>query len=171
MRRYPLLRHVFSRSNPGALTQGVREAVLLLVLATALAGAHYAWRPPEPVAVPEAWPEGVGRIGMERVALRVARREAILLDARAEAAWRTGRIPGALPFPAADIDAARKRVLPFPADPDALILVYCGQTGCRESLRVAAHLVAHGFRRVFVLEDGFDAWRAAGRAWERSDDA
>ena len=53
-------------------------------------------------------------------------------------------------------------------DLDAEIVVYCGSRLCRSSDRVAAKLLALGYKRVRVYRGGKADWRRAGLPIVRS---
>lgn len=59
-------------------------------------------------------------------------------------------------------DAVRESLSRFPSDRDAPIVLYC-RSG-RMSSSAADTLAALGYRRVYNLQGGFEAWRQAGYA-------
>ncbi|MBQ1443288.1 MAG: sulfurtransferase [Renibacterium sp.] len=83
----------------------------------------------------------------------------LLLDVRSEAAWRQGRIPGAIHLPIADLAARAAEVVP---DKAAAIVVYCWGPGCNGSTRGALILASLGYPRVRELIGGFEYWAREG---------
>jgi rhodanese-related sulfurtransferase len=86
-------------------------------------------------------------------------RGALFLDARPREFWRMSRIPGALPLPSEDFDAA------FPAVEQAVrraqaVVVYCSGYGCEASHLVARRLHERGIG-AGVLDEGLPAWQDA----------
>ena len=73
-----------------------------------------------------------------------------LLDVRTHHEWEIARIEGATLLD----ESAQEIVRNIPAD--AMIVVYCHH-GIR-SLHAADHLLSMGFRNVYNLEGGIDAW-------------
>ncbi|MDR1546765.1 MAG: rhodanese-like domain-containing protein [Deltaproteobacteria bacterium] len=95
----------------------------------------------------------------------LARPSTILLDARAAALFRLGRLPGAKSLPAAE---AAQKVGPFLAAtaPEALIVTYCAESLCPLAGQLAQALRKAGHADVRVFSPGFDAWLDAGRPIE-----
>jgi len=42
------------------------------------------------------------------------------------------------------------------------LLLYCSGFGCTDSFDLGQRLMAEGYQTVYVFEDGFPAWEAAG---------
>jgi membrane protein DedA with SNARE-associated domain/rhodanese-related sulfurtransferase len=85
----------------------------------------------------------------------------VLVDVRSRKLWERERIPGALPFDAADwptADAHPHR--------DATIVVYCDCPAEASAVVVARALRAKGFGQVHPLGGGLEAWRQAGHPLE-----
>jgi len=83
----------------------------------------------------------------------------VVVDARADAAYRDGHIPGAIGFPHRTIDAASTAQLAR----DVTYVVYCDGIGCNASTRGAFKLAELGFS-VKELIGGLDFWRRDGYA-------
>jgi rhodanese-related sulfurtransferase len=84
---------------------------------------------------------------------------ALFLDARPEAFYRMSHIPGSLPLPEDDFDAAFARLEPrLRATLD--IVVYCSGYGCEASQEVARKLKERGIPAV-ILHEGWPAWEEA----------
>lgn len=85
----------------------------------------------------------------------------LVVDVRSEAAWRQGRIPGALHIPNAELAARASALLP---DRTAAVVVYCWGPGCNGSTRGALTLARLGYRQVRELIGGFEYWTREGLA-------
>ena len=85
---------------------------------------------------------------------------ALFLDARPVAVYEMEHIPGALPLPEDDFDAAFKR-LEAQLRSNFNIVVYCSGYGCEASHNVTRELRKHGVAAV-VLNEGWPAWTDAG---------
>lgn len=83
-------------------------------------------------------------------------RRLVALDLRPAAEFGRGHLPGARSLPATEL---RARVADVPRGP--LLVLY---TAASTDDAVAAYhfLRAHGYPRLFVLEQGLAAWRARG---------
>lgn len=81
----------------------------------------------------------------------------IVVDARSDAAYRDGHIPGAIGFPHRAMDAAGTAGLAR----DVTYVVYCDGIGCNASTQGAWKLAALGFS-VKELIGGLDFWRRDG---------
>src|SRR3954452_17634643 len=81
----------------------------------------------------------------------------VLVDSRGEAAWRQGRIDGAIHLPTADIaDHAAEQV---PAGTP--VVVYCWGPGCNGSTRAALAFSVLGYE-VREMIGGFEYWAREG---------
>jgi rhodanese-related sulfurtransferase len=85
----------------------------------------------------------------------------LVIDVRSAAAWRQGRIPGAVHVPSAELAARAGQVAP---DKDARIVVYCWGPGCNGSTRGALTLARLGYTQVRELIGGFEYWAREGLA-------
>ena len=86
---------------------------------------------------------------------------AVVLDARAEAFFGRGRVPGARNVPAeGDGAALPDGVLALPRD--AVLVVYCEGGACQSSLALARKLHDAGFRDIRVFGGGWEEWQGAG---------
>jgi rhodanese-related sulfurtransferase len=86
-------------------------------------------------------------------------RGALFLDARPVDFYRMAHIPGALPLPEEDFDAAFARLEPTLRSRFDII-VYCSGYGCEASHIVARKLKDHGIPAA-VLNEGWPAWQEA----------
>ncbi|MFG0327602.1 MAG: rhodanese-like domain-containing protein [Phycisphaerales bacterium JB037] len=86
------------------------------------------------------------------------------LDARGiGGVYEAGHIAGAVHLPyegIAEWSAAFDEVVNGPTN--IWVVVYCGGGDCDESKNVRVELSKYGFESVFIFEDGYPAWEAAG---------
>jgi rhodanese-related sulfurtransferase len=89
------------------------------------------------------------------------RKEAVIVDARDEAAFAAGHITGAVSLPLGEADG---RLADFAKryPPTTLLVVYCNGYACHDSHDLANKFLASGYPTVFVFEGGFPEWQAAG---------
>jgi rhodanese-related sulfurtransferase len=81
----------------------------------------------------------------------------VLLDSRTDAAWRQGRIPGALHLPTADIPNRAAGLL----DPQVPVVTYCWGPGCNGSTKAALALARLGYY-VKEMLGGVEYWIREG---------
>lgn len=82
----------------------------------------------------------------------------ILVNALAEDAFISKRIPGSINVPTEHADVA-EYVIP---DKDAEIVVYCANAECTASPELARNLEDLGYTNVQDFEDGLEGWKSAG---------
>lgn len=85
----------------------------------------------------------------------------LVIDVRNDAAWRQGRIPGAVHVPNVDLCERAAEVAP---DKSAAIVVHCWGPGCNGSTRAALTLATLGYTHVRELIGGFEYWAREGLA-------
>ena len=85
----------------------------------------------------------------------------VLLDSRGDAAWVSGRIPGARHLPTAQISRAD-------LDPGVPLVTYCWGPGCDGATRAALALARRGLR-VKEMRGGFEYWVREGLPVETDD--
>ena len=81
----------------------------------------------------------------------------VLVDSRGEAAWRQGRIDGAIHLPTADIAVRAAEVVPAGTP----VVVYCWGPGCNGSTRAALAFSILGYE-VREMIGGFEYWAREG---------
>jgi membrane protein DedA with SNARE-associated domain/rhodanese-related sulfurtransferase len=130
-----------------------RWGLLLVVAAAAVFIAGKAWRRYQ----------FRSRLRMDRISVAalsemLERGEApLVIDVRAPASARQGRIPGAIVFHDDDWPADLQ-----PPSEDTVVVVYCACPNEASAALVAKKLLGRGFKRVRPLQGGIDAWTAAG---------
>jgi rhodanese-related sulfurtransferase len=80
-----------------------------------------------------------------------------LVDSRGDAAWRQGRLPGAVHVPTAQIPQRAAELL----DPQVPVVTYCWGPGCNGSTRAALALAELGYE-VKEMIGGFEYWAREG---------
>jgi len=88
----------------------------------------------------------------------------VLVDVRSDAAWRQGRIPGAIHMPYQAM-AARARAELDPAVP---VVVYCWSPGCNAGHKGALALSRQGFS-VREMLGGYEYWVRQGQPVENDE--
>jgi rhodanese-related sulfurtransferase len=83
--------------------------------------------------------------------------ELVVVDVRSAAAWRQGRVRGAVHLPGADIGARAHDVL----DRSRPVVVYCWGPGCNGATKAALALAGLGFS-VREMIGGFEYWAREG---------
>ncbi len=74
-------------------------------------------------------------------------------------------LPGAININFDEIEALAPKVLP---DTEALVVVYCANTPCRNSTKAAVKLTAMGYTNVREYAEGKEDWIEAGLETEKS---
>lgn len=92
---------------------------------------------------------------------------AVFIDARKEAEFREGHVPGALSAPAAEAEKSLPQgVLALPRG--AVLAVYCEGGDCQSSLLLAKRLHDGGFQDIRVMTGGWAEWTKAGLPREKA---
>jgi S1-C subfamily serine protease/rhodanese-related sulfurtransferase len=109
-------------------------------------------------------PQGLERVGVDRVRDLLTRGDVLVVDARAEAAYAASpfRLPGAIRVPPGEADRRALMLSRMAFGPEKQIVTYCDSARETQSARVAAALRQRNFKRVFILAGGFEAWQQAG---------
>jgi rhodanese-related sulfurtransferase len=92
-----------------------------------------------------------------RTALAAGAPGFVLLDSRGDAAWRQGRIPGALHLPTARIAGRAAGLLAK----DVPVVTYCWGPGCNGATRAALALALQGYA-VKEMIGGIEYWIREG---------
>ena len=83
----------------------------------------------------------------------------VLVDALPPMSYAASHLPGAVNIPPASVDERARRRIP---DLDSEIVVYCAESTCDSSVRVAARLLELGYRNVLHYVEGKRGWSEAG---------
>jgi len=101
----------------------------------------------------------VGTLGAIQL---VNSRNAVLLDVREPKEYEGGRLPNAIHIPLGQLGSRIQELAKLTARP---IVVYCGRGGRTRPAESA--LANQGFKEIYHLLGGFDAWKAAGLPVEK----
>jgi rhodanese-related sulfurtransferase len=81
----------------------------------------------------------------------------VLVDARIEMEYRLRHIPNAISLPVSEFDRLYSdRSAQFPTE--KIIVTYCSEEHCIDSLQLARKLVLKGHGNVFVYRGGIEEW-------------
>src|SRR6478609_3896938 len=86
-----------------------------------------------------------------------AGRAVVVVDSRGEAAWRQGRIVGAIHLPTAQISERASELVPAGTP----VVVYCWGPGCNGSTRAALAFSLQGYE-VREMIGGYEYWAREG---------
>lgn len=89
----------------------------------------------------------------------------LVLDARPEADYAAGHVPGAISMPYDAVDARMVEIQAL-LTPGRPMLTYCSGAHCDESFLLTLYLRRQGFTNVVLFAAGFDEWKAAGHPLE-----
>ena len=99
---------------------------------------------------------GIQSINPTQALQLINHQDAVVLDVRSEAEFKTGHIPQARHMPTGDLNQRLKEINKFKDKP---IILYC-QTGNRANT-AGARLKKEGFGAVHTLQGGLAAWQNA----------
>jgi rhodanese-related sulfurtransferase len=106
---------------------------------------------------------GAQEVGAAEAVQLINRRDAVVIDVRDAAGYKSGHVTNARHIPEGEIDARMKELEKIKAKP---IIVSCGR-GNRSQV-VAGRLRKLGFADVFSLRGGIAAWQQANMPLEKS---
>jgi rhodanese-related sulfurtransferase len=147
----------------------LKEAVLVLVLSLVLALVINALRSDGLVIIPvHAQTKEVGapiinpRIYSVDDCLQILRTgKAVFLDAREEALYRMGHLPGALHIPKEKAERYVPKLMGLERSGKVLI-AYCDGQGCMKAEELAKILQGKGVRTPGLFSDGWQGWMEKG---------
>ncbi|OGV40616.1 MAG: hypothetical protein A2X46_18990 [Lentisphaerae bacterium GWF2_57_35] len=90
----------------------------------------------------------------------------VVFDARPEADYLQGHLPGALSLPYTEVED-RFEDVQWRLTPEQPVLAYCSGTECDESFLLSQFLRKQGFTNLLLFAGGFDAWQKAGKPVEK----
>jgi rhodanese-related sulfurtransferase len=140
------------------MKRGLRElgVICLLAMVPALLAA---WL--QPKRPPASGAYSIASISVGQASALGLGQTVLWIDARPEAAFKAGHIPGAWRLTEGDWET----LLPHVADawsPAAPVIVYCDHLTCDSSRQVAARLRRElPIERIYVLEGGWERWNQA----------
>lgn len=101
-------------------------------------------------------------IGLQEFRGIVDGKKGIVLDARPEAVYRLGHVPGAMNLSRKEFEqdyAGQKSMLE--SNKEQTIAVYCSMSSCEDSAMVAGALMKLGYNHVLVFKGGWNEWSGA----------
>jgi rhodanese-related sulfurtransferase len=119
--------------------------------------------PPDPRAEtrdPTPKPLPPGQITLDE-AKRLFDSGASLVDARRKDDYEQGHIKGAMRINLKSFENGDPPLLAM-IPRDGTVVVYCSGGNCDESEHVAEFLYNSGYKKVYVIHDGFPGWKAKG---------
>ena len=93
---------------------------------------------------------------------------ALLIDARTQAEYGRGHIPGALLIDYYELGRYLKELLPT-LDPARHTIIYCYGPDCEDAELLARELYMLGFADLHVFRGGYEEWVDSGRAIEEGE--
>lgn len=144
----------------------LKEAAVILLVATVLSGASYAIRPAvspfggtdQSVGNGNQGNDEISAIAWEDARVHFEKGSALFADARSMAAYRSGHIRGAMHLDPNDFDRWSGDFF-SQIPPDCIIITYCEGTRCTLSVELAEKLAWMGYERVYYLKDGLGLWK------------
>jgi rhodanese-related sulfurtransferase len=122
----------------------------------------HCWRGNNPLARFEfELPEGADVRTIDRAeAERMANHgEVLVIDARASLFYERGHLPGAISLPREKVESGASDVAALLRKKNKkAFLVYCSNTQCEDSKRVAFLLHRQGIRPILIYAGGWDEW-------------
>ncbi len=97
-------------------------------------------------------------------ALTLQSRGVVFIDGRKPEPFAAGHLEGALHISTDDLSANAPAWKDFylSANLDEPVVVYCDGGDCHESEQLRAMMMQARFKHVFIMEDGYPGWAAAG---------
>lgn len=148
------------------LKQSIKQAVVILVVASVLGLIVYGARPdkikaPDPPTPVPTEAQQVTDIPISEALDLYQAGKAIFIDARHAVDYDAGHIKGAVHLTADESEAWLPDFLAT-TDPQAVIVTYCDGQNCHLAPELAELLFFNGFDHVFYLENGWTRWRDSG---------
>lgn len=148
------------------LKQSIKQAAIILVVASALGLIVYGVRPdkitaPDPPVPLSAEAQQVAEISIDQSFDLYQGGKSIFIDARHAVDYDAGHIKGAIHR---TTDESESWLPDFLAttDPQAVIITYCDGQNCHLAPELAELLFFNGFDHVYYLENGWTRWRERG---------
>lgn len=98
-------------------------------------------------------------VTMERAAQIHRERTAVFIDAREDERFAAGHVAGALHV--SYYNPERWQAALQTLSQESPLVAYCDDN-CDSARRLAEALIAQGFKKIFVMDKGFDSWKNAG---------
>jgi rhodanese-related sulfurtransferase len=139
----------------------------LILFLSAATGVTFNWLKPEPLAWDYRLDPGNAPSISDFAEFEsyLSKPATVLLDARNQALFQIGHIPGAINLPAEEAPLKAKSFLES-LPPETLIITYCSESLCPLADKLAETLITLGHNNVLVFSPGFDVWEESGRPVE-----
>lgn len=116
---------------------------------------------PQAASTPLPLPAGLKAISPRDAQAALKTAATVFVDARAPQEYAAGHVPGALNIPPSEFEARLLDHLDAIEGARAII-TYCQSVECSEAVEVGERLLESYHGRVYVLEEGWRGWQAAG---------
>jgi rhodanese-related sulfurtransferase len=117
-----------------------------------------------PKVVPEKSADGMFVITIAQFERILARKQALVLDARNPDEFERGHITGARNIPFTRIEEHFEELLEIPRD--TMIVVYCSDPDCPLGRELVRFMEQMDFKELLLFDAGWDGWVAAGKGGE-----
>lgn len=139
----------------------IRQALLLLVLTLAAAAGTHLFHPRAPAWYLAEEPLHDDEVSMAAIAERWQGR-VFWIDARVAEEFAREHVPGAISLNEQNFDQVLFDHIETLQTLDRPVVIYCGSEKCDASRKIKAALLERlPLENVFVLKNGWQAWRAA----------
>jgi rhodanese-related sulfurtransferase len=159
----------------GQIGRLVGGAALLVGVSVAAAALTNTLRPSGKIAWVEDWSryiearalrEGIKLADLPATEKIVAGGQSVIFDARPEADFLAGHLPGAVSLPYTEVED-RFIDVQWRLTPAQPVLAYCSGAECDESFLLAQFLKQQGFTNILLFAEGFATWEKAGKPVEK----
>lgn len=99
-------------------------------------------------------------IDWETANIMIKNNDAVLFDTRTNNQYEKEHVPSALSLPYLDFNKYFRKYDKL--SKDAIIIVYCDGKDCSAATRTGYKLIARGYKNIFKVKGGLDAWNAEG---------
>jgi len=103
--------------------------------------------------------KNIEELNWEKANFLIRNNDAVLFDARATNRYEKEHVPGALSLPVLDFGRHFQKYDKL--SKETLMIVYCDGKDCSAATKTSLKLIARGYKNVFKVRGGFDAWSEA----------
>lgn len=111
-------------------------------------------------------PTALSEISIEELkGMMVQKENVLLIDARSRIFYQAGHLPEALNLPQDDFERGYNQLRDqLQTNGGRKIIVYCSDSDCHDSEKVAVRLVKAGIGKIAIFSGGYEAWKDAGQS-------
>jgi rhodanese-related sulfurtransferase len=121
----------------------------------------------EPLKKRELSP-AIREVSLPELLVAMENQNTVVLDARDNAFFAMGRIPGALNLSRRNFESDLEKVgMKAPDWAKRQVIVYCSGLDCEDSKKVAEKLLQLGIANVAIFTEGWEVWQETGQEIER----